>query len=340
MPLSLITGVPGSGKTAWMVSQLMSRPDLQGRPLYVCGIPDLKIPHEDITQDEARNWPEWAPTGALIVIDECQKVFRPRKSGSDVPAYVSELETHRHRGLDFFLLTQNPRLIDANVRDLVGEHRHIGKTLIGLRRMLYWNTGGAKNPTARRDIAEAITSIFFLPKKAFGMYKSAEEHTKVRGKISRAILALPFVLVALGVVGWHLKNRYAIHTGAATSAAEAAAPQAEAERAALAISDANAGGQYSAMPASSPVPKLSAENFVPALAGKPWTAPIYAPHNEQIATMPYPVACIKSADGCTCYTEQATPIRDMDKGLCLCVDFAENGIYNPYKTTTATSDKS
>ena len=106
MPLSLITGVPGSGKTAWMVSQLMSRPDLQGRPLYVCGIPDLKIPHEDITQDEARNWPEWAPTGALIVIDECQKVFRPRKSGSDVPAYVSELETHRHRGLDFFLLTQ------------------------------------------------------------------------------------------------------------------------------------------------------------------------------------------------------------------------------------------
>ena len=91
--ISLITGVPGSGKTAWLVYQLMTRADLKDRPLYVFNIPDLKVPHEKITEEQARTWPEWAPTGALFVMDECQKVFRPRRSGSDVPAYVSEFET-------------------------------------------------------------------------------------------------------------------------------------------------------------------------------------------------------------------------------------------------------
>ncbi|WP_225748025.1 hypothetical protein [Eikenella sp. Marseille-P7795] len=56
--------------------------------------------------------------------------------------------------------------------------------------------------------------------------------------------------------------------------------------------------------------------------------------------MPYPVACVKSGAACTCYTDQATPIRGMDKGLC--IDFAENGIYNPYRTAaqSAAADKS
>ena len=44
--------------------------------------------------------------------------------------------------------------------------------------------------------------------------------------------------------------------------------------------------------------------------------------------MPYPVACVQSDTGCTCYTDQATPIRDMDDGICR--DFVANGIYNPY----------
>jgi len=56
----------------------------------------------------------------------------------------------------------------SNVRDLVGEHRHIGKTLLGFRRMLFWNSGGAKNPAARRDIAEAVASPYVLPKAASG----------------------------------------------------------------------------------------------------------------------------------------------------------------------------
>ncbi|RPD82975.1 zonular occludens toxin family protein, partial [Neisseria weixii] len=35
---------------------------------------------------------------------------------------------------------------------------------------------------------------------------------------------------------------------------------------------------------------------------------------------------------CTCYTEQGTPIKGFEKSQCL--DFVENGIYNPYKQQT------
>lgn len=37
--LYLITGVPGSGKTLKMISDLMTRDDLKNRPLYLDGIP-------------------------------------------------------------------------------------------------------------------------------------------------------------------------------------------------------------------------------------------------------------------------------------------------------------
>lgn len=335
--LSLITGVPGSGKTLWLVNQLMTNKHLKDRPLYVCGIPELKIPHEPITAEQVHDWPNWAPTGAIIVVDECQKVFRPRRSGADVPAYVAELETHRHRGLDFYLLTQNPRLIDSNVRDLVGEHRHIGKTLLGFRRMLYWNSGGAKNPAARRDIAEAVASPYVLPKAAMGMYKSAEEHTKLGGKVSRMVYILPVVIIITVALFIHLKGRYGELTqepGQAPAAVAAGQPPKADERAALAISEeAAGGGRYPTQAEEKPIPKLSADNYKPVQDGKPWTAPIYAPLNEQIVTMPFPVACVKNAQRCTCYTDQGTPIRGMDKGLCL--DFVQNGIYNPHKAAVS-----
>ena len=178
--LYLITGVPGSGKTLKMISDLMTRDDLKNRPLYLDGIPEVDgqiIPNLPIPEGETmQTWHKWAPTGAILVIDECQRVFRPRPSGSKVPDYVAELETHRHKGIDIFLLTQHPRLIDANVRSLIGHHCHIGKTSLGVRRMVEWER--CANPEANGDIANGVKSVYKLDKKAFGVYKSAEEHTK------------------------------------------------------------------------------------------------------------------------------------------------------------------
>lgn len=63
----LFTGVPGSGKTLNVVSMLAKRKDFQGRPLFIDGIPDLKIPHEPIPEGESiKTWPKWAPISTAL----------------------------------------------------------------------------------------------------------------------------------------------------------------------------------------------------------------------------------------------------------------------------------
>lgn len=349
--LYLFTGVPGSGKTLNVVSMLAKRPDLKNRPLFIDGIPDLKIPHEQIPEGESiQTWPKWAPTGAIIVVDECQRIFRPRPSGSKVPDYVSKLETHRHRGLNFFFITQHPRLIDANLRSLIEHHTHVSKTELGVRRKLEWSTGGAKNPESRADVRDALKSVYKLDKSVYGLYKSAEEHTKIKTGRSKVFYLIPVILLMIigGLWGFYdfwgdFKKITPTPTVQQEVAAPAASPETGGTVGAQAQNGTHGTGQYpEAQPTPEPQqqrPHLTEDDYKPAIAGQPHTAPIYDQLNKAVKTMPYPVACVKSENRCTCYTEQATPIKDMKKYQCL--DYVENGIYNPYKEsnrlTTATT---
>ena len=238
-----------------------------------------------------------------------------RPSGQKVPPYVAELETHRHRGLDFIFITQNPRLIDVNLRSLIEHHTHYSKTSLGLRRKLEWSTGGAKDPDSRASIREALVSVYRLDKSVYGYYKSAEVHTKIRTKRSKAIYIAPVAILAVGYGVW---STYGFIKDMDKPAQTAVRPSETVPAPAPAPVQA---GQYpAATPQPEPKPErphISAEDFEPRIDGQPHTAPIYDAHNTQIQTMPYPVACVKNADKCTCYTEQATPISGFDKGQCL-----------------------
>ena len=343
--LYLFTGVPGSGKTLNVVSMLAKRPDLKNRPLFIDGIPDLKIPHEQIPEGESiQTWPKWAPTGAIIVVDECQRIFRPRPSGSKVPDYVSELETHRHRGLDFFFITQHPRLIDANLRSLIEHHTHVSKTELGVRRKLEWSTGGAKNPESRADVRDALKSVYKLDKSVYGLYKSAEEHTKIKTGRSKVFYLIPVILLMIigGLWGfydfWGDFKKTPTPTAQQEVAAPAASPETGGTVGAQAQNGTHGTGQYpEAQPTPEPQqqrPHLTEDDFKPAIDGQPHTAPIYDQYNKAVKTMPYPVACVKNANRCTCYTDQGTPIKGFSKTQCL--EFVEHGIYNPYKAAAAT----
>lgn len=340
--LDLTTGVPGSGKTLKVISDLMRRKDLQGRPLYIDGIPDVDpavIPHLPIPEGESmQTWHNWAPTGAILVIDECQRVFRPRPAGSKVPEYVAELETHRHKGLDFFLLTQHPRLIDANVRSLIGHHTHISKTTLGIRRKVEWQR--CANPEARSDIAEGLASVYKLDKAAYGVYKSAEEHTVIKTKRSKVMYVFPVALliIAAGLFQtWSFWKNYSKPETQKVAAATNPKPlDAENLLPATASMTAHSSGVYQAAPPPSPEPEkphLSEADYQPAIEGQPWTAPIYNGMNKAVVNMPYPAGCIKTETRCTCYTDQATPLPGIPKKQCL--DYVKNGIYNPYRQKPA-----
>lgn len=343
--LYLYTGVPGAGKTLYAVSNLVKRKDFKDRPIFVDGIKDLdhdKINYFDIPEGESiQTWPKWAPPGAIIVVDECQRIFRPRPSGSKVPDYVAELETHRHRGLDFILITQHPRLIDVHLRGLIEHHTHLGKTNLGLRRKLEWTTGGAKDPESRANIREALISVYRLDKSVYGLYKSAEVHTKIRTKKSKLLLMFPLALCLVGYGIWSFTDFWGKFSGEeqakTASTAQTAQAQAQTQPLTVAASEPVSNGQYpkaETKPEEPKKPHLSEEDYKPRIAERPETAPIYDGMNKAVKAMPWPVACIKAENRCTCYTDQGTKIADIGKKTCL--NYVKNGLpFNPYKARTA-----
>ena len=325
--LYLLTGQPGSGKTNYMVSQLLKNPDLRNRALYVDGITDLD--HEQITYFDisegcsVETWPDWLPDGAVLIVDECQRYFRPRPSDQPPPAYITELETHRHRGVDFFFITQHTRLIDVNVRSFVENHKHFGKTQLGTRRFFEWQRCG--DTDSHSDAKLALVKVYRLDKSVYPLYTSASEHVKIRVNHSRWLYVFPIALLLL-VYFVYLSVVTVSRLGQSQSS-DVVSDSAEKAESSDVVSD-------SAEKAETPVvAPLVTDVFESRILGRPWTAPAYD-HLLQVKSVPYPVGCLVRGDYCACYTAQATPIN-VDEQFCR--DFVDNHVFNPYRAPSVSA---
>ena len=226
MSITLITGVPGSGKTLYTVSKLLGpvvgsqipvddddgRTVMHARGIF-SNINGLQLDHELIDanggwsyKDKSwsfegnsgglHDWHEWAQPGAFIVFDEFQKAWPPRPNGAPVPPDVQALDTHRHMGVDFVLLTQNPLNVDRHVLGLVDRHLHIRRVANSAVAIVYeWDHASRsflyKNAVNR--------SPWRYDKKAYKLYKSARVHTKQRRSIPGLVW---FVLMGLAALLW------------------------------------------------------------------------------------------------------------------------------------------
>ena len=123
----LQTGVPGAGKTASIVYILLNDEsythfiDKDGqkkqRPLFVNGIPELQVEHQELTDDQIKEsgLQDFLPYGSLVIIDEAQRLMGTRPPSAKVPEYIEKFALHRHHGLDIVLITQHPSFLDSFV---------------------------------------------------------------------------------------------------------------------------------------------------------------------------------------------------------------------------------
>lgn len=313
--ITLITGAPGAGKSAALVDMLLEFG--KGRAIYTNGIPDLKIPHLELERVE--NWMSDVPDGSIVVIDEVQRVWRPRGPGKKVPDDVAKLETHRHRGLDFYIVTQGPNLVDANVRALVGRHVHLRELGILGRWWYEWPECCDQCRTAWRSAP--IKKRYKLPKAVFGQYKSASMHIKPVRSIPRSV-----VLAVVAVIGAAALSFYGYERIRAQVAPSAPAAVAQAPKAGV------VGGPaaQSAPPAS---PKVVDErtDFLPRVIDRPWTAPAYDDLRKVVA-MPAIAGGICKGDDCRCY--DASAVR-LDVSSDACREWIERPTFNPYQERAA-----
>ncbi|MDO8827482.1 zonular occludens toxin family protein [Methylophaga sp.] len=330
--INLITGTPGSGKTAYALD-FMLKSVKEGRALYVHGIPDLKLPHivaycdspscdvcTHYTQEEketkmmpANEWHKWAPDGAVMFFDEAQNIYRPRSSGAKVPENVAAFEVHRHKGLDFFLITQSPRLIDSNVRALVSRHIHLRVNWKGRKQFEWPET--KDNPQSTSD---AVTSSYTLNKKIFPLYKSASLHTKQQRKIP------PAVFFAIAVVCVTAYSFYRVFSGITAaqqpgaSVEESGSPDRQ-----------TATFQQTVARVNPPTPSIDTRfDFRPTFPGILESAPAYA-SIVTVKDFPRIAGCISRPPKCTCYTQQGT-VYPTTPDKCNSHINSEPQSFNPY----------
>ena len=212
---------------------------------------------------------------------------------------------------------------------------------MGIRRKLEWTTGGAKDPESRTNIKEALVTVYKLDKSVYGLYKSAEVHTKIRTGKSKLLIMFPLVLCLIGYGIWSFSGFWGRFKGEVQSndkkiealSSEESTPISK-EQTQLATDT----GRYETQTVKSEPTKayISEDDYKPRIAERPETAPIYDSMNKDFKAMPWPVACIKSEKGCNCYTDQATKIKEISKKTC--VQYVNDGLpFNPYKTRQSES---
>ena len=278
--ITLFTGVPGAGKTASLVDLL--RKIVGDRPLYVMGLNGLTLPHTEV---DARDWHNVVPDGSIVVIDEVQQVWRPLGPGQKVPPDIAALETHRHRGIDFYVTTQNPKLVHANVRDLVGRHIHVRD--VGLLGRWWYEWPECSTAVSWRTAP--IKKKFSLPKSAFALYKSASIHVKPIRSFPMVIAVLVVAVVAgLGLAYYAYKK---INAKLHPEAAVTAVPTGQTGKG-------GAGPRATALTTGTAI----TQSFTPRLADRPETAPAYD-HLRVVVNMPRIVGGYSQAGQAHCFLQ-------------------------------------
>lgn len=332
--IHLITGVPGAGKTLYALWCAKKLCDAENRPLFVMGVEDLIIAHEQVPA--VADWTELAPSeedpsvmvphftfpvGAVILVDECQKVYRPRAASVKVPDCVAAFETHRHEGLDFFLVTQHPLLLDGNVRRLVGRHTHVmrkfGSHSVNLHEWPQCRDNPDKN---RRD---SDKRSWRYPKEVFTWYKSAELHTHKLHIPAMVWKLLSFVvllgLCVWGFYGWADRQ---MHPHGTPQSADAKAENSGSQ------GEPVGGGSGGSAPKRQTVQEYLADQD-PRIEGLAYTAPVYDDVTKPVEA-PYPATCMVHGPKCGCWSQQGTKLEMADS---LCRNIVKTGIYLAWQSS-------
>jgi zona occludens toxin len=306
----LITGLQGNGKTLYAIAHVKEWSERETRPVFYHGINILDEVALPWTKIDPERWFD-APPGAIVIIDECQILFRPRALTKEPPDYVSKLETLRHSGINLVLITQHPMLVDTAIRRLTGMHKHCIRKF-GLQASTIHEWHSVKE-NCDKDIGrkDSIKHHWVFDKKIYPLYKSAEIHT-VKSHIPRRIfvmLLLPVLIVFLIF--------YAVQYFRGLGHSDRAAKPSNSDSGFITSSASQTSGSKADYKNALADAREYVYERTPRIDGLAHTAPRYDEVTKPV-TAPVPVACVSRSSGCTCYTQQATRM-DVPQALCLAI---------------------
>ncbi|MCL6244040.1 zonular occludens toxin domain-containing protein [Acinetobacter sp. ANC 7200] len=161
----------------------------------------LKIPY---VRSLIRDWRD-APDGSVFAIDEVQNLepYSDKKSQDKI---IQDLTIHRHRGFDFYFITQYPNLLHPTVKALIGCHNHLTKPF-GWTTRIYRYGSCRDNPNAMINKFNYEAKFKYKPhERLFKLYKSTTINTHTK-RIPAFIYVIGCFVVLMGLVFWHFATK-------------------------------------------------------------------------------------------------------------------------------------
>lgn len=320
----IVTGSPGASKTLNVISQFK---EVKDRPVFYRGINltdkgKSQLGWVELTDDQARDWPDHCPSGSIVIIDEAQEIWPVRPAGSPVPTGLTALEKHRHKGYDVVFLTQHPMLLHAHARKICNEHHHYSRPFGTKRPIRYHSGSGFVNPSDTKELKFSCTKKRIpLDTSTYPLYKSAEIHTHKSRLPFGVIKMWVLILIVIGLVGFCVYWLISVISGdreGLTHRPESLSSQTSQSPMSLSVSS------------ISPVQSRSdfdwSKALTPQIDGIPYTAPLYKDEATKVNSVPRIAACIASKTNCQCFTQQATVIHGVVDQVCR--QYVKNGSFN------------
>lgn len=305
----IVTGAPGSSKTLNVISQFKSVKD---RPVFYRGINltdqgKSELGWAELSDEQARDWPDYCPSGAIVIVDEAQEIWPVRPAGSPVPSGLTALEKHRHKGYDVVFLTQHPMLLHTHARKICNEHHHYSRPFGTKKPIRYHSGSGFVNPGDTKELKFSCTQKRIpLDTSCYPLYKSAEIHTH-KSRVPFGVIKMWLLIgIVLGLVGFCVYWLISVISGDKEGLTHR--PESQSTTSSLNVS--------SISPVSSRRDFDWSTALVPDVDGIPYTAPLYKDAATKVNSVPRVAACIASKTSCQCYTQQATVISGVRDQVC------------------------
>lgn len=247
MTSSIVHGDPGSFKTATLVSQFGIPALYKGRKIVtnIRGFNDLakiekvykkKLPEEaeiifvPFTRDgfeQMARFFHWAPEGALILMDEAQRIYPtritklnpfdcnpPRPTGyvdqgtgqeENIATVEEAFDCHRHMNWDIYLSTTNIEKVHKEIRQVCefGYRQKGYKTIMPILALILGDFKRVKHNAENKGVGQTQTLVATshrIDKRAFDCYQSTATGKAKDTDTKSSILGDPKLLLFLGLI--------------------------------------------------------------------------------------------------------------------------------------------
>lgn len=207
--LYLISAPPRTGKSLKAIEIIFKYLN-QGRVVYT-NIIGIKIPGVITFTSSIQEPHDWRdlPNNSVIIYDEAHEhpAFADRNLISDKQQMQKirdigiSLTLHGHFGFDIYMITQNPRLLCAEVLASVGTH-YIMRRKFGYDMATIFEYAEAKTTFSKHTAGDALNRTFWkYPKHLYKFYKSSEVHNIKKTFPAKyyAFALFPLLLIFYGI---------------------------------------------------------------------------------------------------------------------------------------------